>query len=157
MISLIFSLIPMVMISWYFATNRKWKDISWEIRRGLKCTSCKENIYTKEEEDQLWLNGKLHVEGDNITSCKSCRRDESIDVLFHKRSSLLIRFRNYLISDKSKKLLLYLMIILITTIIIDISCTIFFGIRGISFVTNSINILYWIVMFIKRRYSSVRN
>ena len=147
----------MLLIAWYFATNRKWKDISWEIRRGLKCPSCKENIYTKEEENQLWMNGRLPVEGDNITSCKSCRRDESIDVLFGKRSSLFLGFRNYLISDKSRKLLLYMLVALFSFTIIDIICSLVFNIRGLSIVSNSFNLLYWVVMFIKRRYSSIRN
>lgn len=155
MISLFFSLLPMVMIAFYFATNHKWKDVSWEIRRGTKCSSCKNDIYTKDEESEMWLTGKFHINSDNVTTCKSCRRDESIDVLFGQKSSLLLRFRNYLISEKSKKLLLYMMLLLFACIIIDV-LFIFLGIKGFSIVSNSINSLYWCVMFIKRRYSSIR-
>lgn len=100
------------MIAWYFATMSKWKDVSWEIRKGTKCPSC-------------------------------------------KKSNLFIKFRNYLISDKSKKLLIYMMIVLLATIIIDVVC-IFSGVKGFSIVTNSVNILYWVVMFMRRRYSSIK-
>lgn len=143
------------MIAWYFATMSKWKDVSWEIRKGTKCPSCKEDIYTREEEEKLWVSGQLDFKNDKIITCKSCRRDESIDVLFGEKSNLFIKFRNYLISDKSKKLLIYMMIVLLATIIIDVVC-IFSGVKGFSIVTNSVNILYWVVMFMRRRYSSIK-
>lgn len=155
MIVLVFSLLPMVMIAWYFATNNKWKDISWEIRRGLKCTSCKEDIYTTEEEYQLWMSWKIPPNC-NITTCKACKRDESIDILFVQKSNLLIKFRNYLISEKSRKLLLIMLIILIVTITIDVILTIFFHTKYFSIVSNSINVMYWVLMFIKRRYTSIK-
>lgn len=154
MIFLFFWLLLMVMIVCYFATNHKWKDVSWEIRRGIKCSSCKNDIYTNEE-SEMWVTGKFHISY-NVTTCKSCRRDESIDVLFGKKSSLLLRFRNYLISEKSKKLLLVMILISLICILFDVLFIVFTDIRGFSIVSVFINILFWCVMFIKRRYSSIR-
>jgi hypothetical protein len=159
MIDLVFSLLVMIIIAWYFATNNRWKDISWEIRNGLKCLSCKEDIYTLEEETELWMSGKLPLKKgvNNITTCKSCKRDESIDILFGKKSNLLIKLRNYLISDGSGKLIFILTAVLLSVTVINFIC-ILLGIKGFGVVLNSINILYWIIMFIiKRKYLSIKN
>ncbi len=153
MFGLLFSFLPMIFIGYYFFTMNKRKDISWDLRRGLRCSSCKEDLPNIDESIQNW---HLHVyDGEKITTCVSCKRDEAIDSVVGGRKHILSKIRIYFISDKFKILQKILLGILCVFVILDIVCT-FSGIKGMSVFSNSFNTLYWIVMLIRRRYTTIK-
>jgi len=148
MFGLLFSLLPMMFIGYYFITMNKRKDISWDIRRGLKCPSCKEDLPNTSLQD-------IDFDTEKIVTCVSCKRDEAIDSVVGGRKHLLSKIRIYFISDKFKTLQKVLLGILCVFVLLDITC-ICLGVKGMSIFSNSFNTLYWIVMLIRRRYTTIK-
>lgn len=132
--SILFSLIPLIFIIWYFATHSRWKDISWDIRRGFKCPSCKCDIYTKEEEYNIWTSSIVNLNDNKVIFCKSCKRDESIHLVLNKKNKLLLKFRNYLLMVDQKQMLTFFISLVIFATVIDFIISINFGIT--PFLTN---------------------
>ena len=110
------------------------------------CPSCKESL----------PGGDEFIPTEKIVTCLSCKRDESLEeVVGNKWKSRMAKFRVYLISDKFKKLQVILLCTLGVFVIVDITC-IFTGIRGMSIFSNSFNALYWILMLIRLRYTTIK-
>jgi len=149
MFGLLFSLLPMILIGYYFFTMKKGNDISWEIRRGMICPSCKENLPVNDGEFPY------DPKKENIVTCISCKRDEAIDSVVGGRKHLLSKIRIYFISDKFKTVQKILLGVSCAFVLVDITC-ICFGIKGMSVFSNGFNTLYWVIMLIRRRYTSIK-
>ena len=71
---------------------KKTNYITYDLKIGKKCYSCKEEINTDVTDFEFNL-------------CESCKRDEKINKLFNGKLSLVNKFKFYLIS--SNKPLIY--------------------------------------------------
>ncbi len=164
------SLSTLLVMGIYFFLNRKnknRKNISFDVKQGIRCYSCKEEIFDESniqnEIQREWqkinrlqvvfnrLN--LNPKSENIHMCTSCNRDNQIEGLIHKRFISLNSIKKYLYSSKSNRILWIYTIFMITTLVLDIvdyttnkdSLRIFF------YIYNSTIFFYWGLLFYRTK------
>ncbi len=164
------SLSTLLVIGIFFFLNRKnknRKNISFDVKQGIRCYSCKEeifdesNIQTDIQRETQRLN-RLHSvfdrlnqdpKSENIHMCTSCNRDNQIEGLIHKRFISLNSIKKFLYSHKSNRILWIYTITMITTLVLDIvdyttnkdSLRIFF------YIYNSTIFFYWGLLFYRTK------
>jgi len=164
------SLSTLLVMGIYFFLNRKnknRKNISFDVKQGIRCYSCKEeifdesNIQTDIQREWQRLNRlqvvfdrlNLNPKSENIHMCTSCNRDNQIEDLIHKRFISLNSIKKYLYSSKSTRILWIYTIFMITTLVLDIldyttnkdSLRIFF------YIYNSTIFFYWGLLFYRTK------
>jgi hypothetical protein len=164
------SLSTLLLIGVFYFLNKKnknRKNISFDVKQGIRCYSCKEeifdesNIQTDIQRETQRLN-RLHSayarlmldsKSEDIHMCTSCNRDNQIEGLFHKRFISLNSIKKFLYSRKSNIILWIYTFIMITTLVLDIidytshkdSLRIFF------YIYNSTIFLYWGILFYRSK------
>jgi len=147
MIKFIFLLTPLILIIYHFFSMRKRLSISYEIRYGLKCYSCKRDL----EWTQIQ---PLVPKIENIKICKVCSRDEKLNSLSNKINiNLIKRFLLSKISDKVQNIFLLLSIIFI---FIDAFLSYRFGIKWFWIFNSLSNLLFWIIFFSKYDITTIK-
>lgn len=164
------SLSTLLVMGIYFLLNRKnknRKNISFDVKQGVRCYSCKEeifdesNIQTEIQRETQRLNKLRDIferlnrnpKSENIHMCTSCNRDNQIEGLIHKRFISLNSIKKYLYSRKSNRILWIYIILMITTLTLDIldytsnkdSLRIFF------YIYNSAIFIYWGLLFYRTK------
>jgi hypothetical protein len=164
------SLSTILLMGVYYFLNRKnknRKNISWEVKQGVRCYSCKEeifnesNIQTELQRETQRLNKLRNIfdrididpKSEDLHMCTSCNRDNQIEGLINKRLISLNSIKNYLYSRKFNRILWGYTIFMITTLILDIldyttnkdSLRIFF------YLYNFTIYCYWGILFYKTR------
>jgi hypothetical protein len=129
-------------------TYKKYENISWEIRKGLRCVSCKCKI----EQDMDYL----FSENEEIETCLSCKRDNSINSLIDKKKKYLLSFKKFMVSKKYNKMQIWLLGIMLGFVLVDVICLLVFKFSGFGYFSNIFNILFWVTMILNRRYTSIR-
>lgn len=151
--SLIFSLLPFAFIIYYMFTVNKSKYVSFELKIGEICYSCREKIEINEKERfENILNNNS-----NYRLCPSCKRDEKLDEIVNKsKISKINKFNLYLISDDynrfSKILLGFLVIFCIT----DVTLKILFSIKGFAYFYNTFLVFYWLLLIYRHKLISTK-
>jgi hypothetical protein len=152
-ISILFSLLPFIFITYYFIVVRKTKYISLDLKSGKRCYSCKDSI----DLDQMEYLDILVRDKKNYRLCHACQREEKLDGLINKnKSSILHKFNLKLIDerfDKTTKILLFSIIFLL---VIDITLKIVFGIKWFSYFYNIFLALYWILIIYRYKLISIK-
>lgn len=164
------SLSTLLLIGVFYFLNKKnknRKNISFDVKQGIRCYSCKEeifdesNIQTDIQRETQRLN-RLHSayarlmldsKSEDIHMCTSCNRDNQIEGLIHKRFISLNSIKKFLYSRKSNIILWIYTFIMITTLVLDIidytshkdSLRIFF------YIYNSTIFLYWGILFYRSK------
>ena len=147
--------------------NRNRKNINWDVKQGIRCYSCKEEIYNESniqteiqrETQRLTKLSKVFdrlnhdPKSENLHMCTSCNRDNQIEGIINNRITSLNKIKKYLYSRKSNTLLWIYTISMTTTLVLDIvdltsnkdSLRIFF------YLYNSIIFFYWTIMIYKNK------
>jgi hypothetical protein len=151
--SLIFSLLPFAFIIYYMFIVNKSKYVSFELKVGEICYSCREKIEINEKERfENILNNKA-----NYSICKSCKRDEKLDeIVNHSKLSRLNRFKLYLISDDYNKFAKILLGFLVVFCITDITLKIVFDIKGFTYFYNTFLVFYWLLLIYRHKLISTK-
>ena len=153
MISFLFTLIPFIFIVYYIFIVRKSKYVSYDLKSGEICYSCKEKMEIK----QLEILENLLNNKNNYRLCQSCKRDEKLDeIVNHSKLSKLNRFKLYLISDSYNKLFKISITLLLIFCIVDITLKTVFDIKGFSYFYNTFLVCYWLLLIYRHKLISVK-
>jgi len=117
------SLSTILVVGIFFFLNRKnknRKNISFDVKQGIRCYSCKEEIFDESNiqsdiQREWQRHNKLYSifnrlnqdpKSENIHMCTSCNRDNQIEGLIHKRRFISLNsIKKYLYSRKSNRIL----------------------------------------------------
>jgi hypothetical protein len=151
--SLIFSLLPFAFIAYYMFTVNKSKYVSFDLKVGEICYSCREKIEISEKERfENILSNKS-----NYRLCQSCKRDEKLDeIVNHSKLSRLNRFKLYLISDDYNKFAKILLGFLVVFCITDITLKVVFDIKGFTYFYNTFLVCYWLLLIYRHKLISTK-
>ena len=153
MISTIFSFLPFIFIIYFFIVVSRSKSISYYLKSGKRCFSCKEELETD-------FAKALHIiltNESNYQICKSCEREQKLDSVFsinkiHKSNKLKL----YLIDSKFDKTFRYLLFSIIFLLIIDIVLKLVFDIKWFTYFYNTYLIFYWLLTIYRHRLTSIK-
>lgn len=153
MISLLFTIIPFIFIVYYMITVSKSKYVTYDLKSGEICYSCKEKMkIDKEELFENLINNKS-----NYRLCQSCKRDEKLDeIVNHSKLSMLNKFKLYLISDDSNKMAKILLYLLVVFALGDISLKVIFDIKSFGYFYNTFLVCYWLFLIYRHRLISIK-
>jgi hypothetical protein len=159
---MIAALMPFIFIAYYIFLIKKRKSISYDLKHGLRCFSCKEEIEMSDIDKYNLLSDILNKLKNNedakkFTICKSCERNQKLDDLVtHKGVSRINKLKIFLISEKSNKLNLWLIFGLVLFLLIDVFFRIFFKINFFSYIYNIYLCFYWCIMIYKQKITSIK-
>jgi hypothetical protein len=156
---IIYSIFPLFtvffMMIYLFRINKTKNNITWDIRRGDNCYSCKEFI----EEQPYWWNSQTgEIEkSEKFKMCTSCNRDEKLHDVINPIFKLktLNNFKKFLYSEKSNKFIISLLIIMILSMVIDYSVRFFFNTKILSFLYPLTSTIYWAIFYYKTKISYI--
>lgn len=153
MISLLFTIIPFIFIVYYMITVSKSKYVTYDLKSGEICYSCKEKMkIDKEELFENLINNKS-----NYRLCQSCKRDEKLDeIVNHSKLSMLNKFKLYLISDDSNKMAKILLYLLVVFALGDIALKVIFDIKSFGYFYNTFLVCYWLFLIYRHRLISIK-
>jgi hypothetical protein len=149
---MLISILPFIYMGYfYFSVKKKYnKNISFDITYGMRCYSCKSEISNLEDLAKKMFDSKV------LKLCDSCERDEQINKVFDRRSS--VKLKKLLVSDKYVRLtstFLFTMIFFMALDILDI----FFideNIR-IFFILGQLSQLgFWIILIKRWKYTAIK-
>ena len=103
MFSVIYCFLPLLFIPFNIFLEKRRESISWEVKRGKKCFSCKENLDLPEED----LFKRILDDKELTQLCVSCSRDMKLSLIKNPISSLKFKFHKYLFSNKSNNIVYY--------------------------------------------------
>jgi hypothetical protein len=147
--SLIFTFVPFIFILYYTFLFAKTNTITFDLKIGQRCYSCKDDIDISDMEKlNLLVSNKS-----NFRLCDSCQRDEKINSVFNNRFPYLNRVKLYLI--KSNKIIVYSIILIVILLFIDTILRVY-GIKWFSYIYNSFIIIYWIFTIYRHKIISIK-
>ena len=168
------SLSTILLMGVYFFINRRYKDkknISWDVKQGIRCYSCKEeifdesNIQTELQRETQRLNKLRSIfvrtsdnpKSEDLHMCTSCNRDNQIEGLIHKKLISLNSIKKYLYSRKSNTILWVYTFLMITTLTLDIIDYTHNedSLRILFYFYNFIIYCYWIILFYKNKLDHI--
>jgi hypothetical protein len=142
MISILFSVLPFVLIVFYyimlsakgglsdFATNLRYK------KSGLNCYECSQHIHD--------------LCPDHALLCKSCERDRSVKSILNPIKAFKYKFDKFFFSKNFEKHLSKILIFAISLIVVQV-ILLFFDIKISSIFVNAILTIYWLLMIYRIR------
>lgn len=157
LISTLYSIVPFIFIVYYFLQMRKRESILSDINMGLKCYSCKSDIISYE--DFIISNMKPPVTNlDDLKGepsiCLSCERDSKINLLFN--NSKISKFDKFLISEKYSTYQRILLSLIVAFVVIDIFFKFWPKINYFSFVSPTLNIVFWYFMIKRMKLTTIK-
>lgn len=157
MIKFIFLIIPFILIFLFFIFRKRRKSISFEIKYGVKCYSCKEDL----EEDELGSN--LGFNSTNIRNpsvkevikiCKICNREEKFNIIHNKIN--INRIKRFLLSKKSEKIQYIILTLSVLFIFIDATLIYKYNIRWFWVFSNITNLIFWSIFFLRYHVTTIK-
>lgn len=142
MISILFSVLPFVLIVFYyiminakgglsdFGTNLRYK------KSGLNCYECSQHIQD--------------LCPDHALLCKSCERDRLVKSILSPVKSLRYKFHKLFFSKNFEKHLGKILILAVSLIVVQV-ILLFFDIKISSIFVNAILTIYWLLMIYRIR------
>jgi hypothetical protein len=143
--SLLFNIIPFILIPISMYLTKKRKSLIWEIRKATICYNCKEDLGLSE----MKLLSRIMDPKDFSKLCVQCTRDIKIESIKNPTLNLKYKFKKYLISKKSDKLIWYFTAAAFFFIGLDITLMLFEIKLGLSWIYGSVNIIFWLVSIYK--------
>jgi len=146
MISILFSVLPLVLIVFYyimisakggisdFSTNLRYK------KSGHNCYECSQHIHDI---------GSLLCP-DHALLCKSCERDRSVKSILSPVKALRYKFHKLFFSENFEKHLGKILILAVSLIVVQV-ILLFFDIKISSIFVNVILTIYWLLMIYRIR------
>ena len=146
MIKFIFLIIPFILIFLFFIFRKRRKSISFEIKYGIKCYSCKEDL----EEDELGSPSVKEV----IKICKICNREEKFNIIHNKLN--INRIKRFLLSKKSEKIQYIILTLSVLFIFIDAILIYRYNIRWFWVFSNITNLIFWSIFFLRYHVTTIK-
>jgi len=151
--SIIFSLIPFIFITYYMIMLRKTKYVTMDLRNGEMCYCCKGKI-------EMDRNDVMYNILNNVTNyriCKACQRDEKLDeIVNHSKLSKINKFKFFLLSEKYDKFARYLLFSLVILVFLDITLKMVFDIKWFSPIYNLYLVCYWLLLIYRHKLISTK-
>ena len=137
---------------------KKYGSITWEVRRGMKCYGCGTDV-NQDFEDIISIV-KFDEKSDTKTMklCVSCKRDENLDQFIKTGfpdATRINKFKKYLFSKKSERLVWYFLLAIILTIGIELVARLVFNIKIFWVLTPILNIVYWTIFCYKSKITHI--
>lgn len=137
MISIIYSLFPVLYYVYYFIFTKKRKSVLFEVSIGKVCYLCKESL----ELSDIEILSKAFDKIDNHKLCKSCNREVKIKSLSSWLNDLKYKLLYFLLSKKWTRFSQYLLISVPIIILIESFLKFKFDLLSINLGT-SIHLIY---------------
>jgi hypothetical protein len=159
MIYTIISLIPFILIFYYYTKYKSKESILFDIKIGLRCYSCKEEIITKEEYYQTLLKAASVGKINNTKKCLSCVRHDNINKI---NGTIKSRFnqiiKNLVVSEKITIIYRTLLISMLFFMFIDVYISVFtdYKFRLFMILSNILNLLFWTLMIIQKENTTIK-
>jgi hypothetical protein len=146
-----------------FTLYKKRKNISWDVKQGVRCYSCKTDMIEDLGLDELKKFDKLIQIHDKYSSdpnredfqlCVSCNRDDKLEgITSHKffNGNRLNKIKKLLYSKKSDKVQTIMIVLMIVFHVIDGLIKHYFHIH--TMIGSLYTIFYWIVWYYKMSLS----
>ena len=152
MFAVIYCFLPLFLAIFYYTYSRKRKLVIWNINKGEMCYQCKESLELKDE----ILIGRLLDTTDFKTLCTSCKRENKISQLKKPYLKWKFKFQIFLYSKDFSKIYWIFPIIIFVVILIDV-ISMFVGNKlGLWWVYGTLNLLFYFILFIKLKYTTVK-
>ena len=147
-VSILSIVIIIILYTKAFIIIKKDVSLSWEMKKGVICYSCKEKVSDHEDD---WIYN-LDMTKEDLKLCTSCERDEKLGELIYKSDNhkWINRLKKYLVSKKSEKMVFFYIGALFLFFSIDV--LLHFTIRGVhtfGIVSAILNILYASLFYYK--------
>jgi hypothetical protein len=135
---------------------KKLTSITFEVRRGERCYSCATNL----EYDELdYTDFAAMLQKEDFKLCVACKREESLDQFVKSGfpdATRINKFKKYLFSKKSDKIVWYFLIAILTSIAIEFISRFVFDIKVFWFLTPILNIIYWSIFCYKSKITYIK-
>jgi hypothetical protein len=135
---------------------KKFKSITFEVRRGEKCYSCACDV---DHEEFDYSDFKSSWEKEDFKLCVPCKREESLDKFIKSGfpdTTLLNNLKKYLFSKRSNRLIWYFMFAVLGSLLIELVARLAFDIKAFWILTPILNILYWSVFCYKSKITYIK-
>jgi hypothetical protein len=138
---------------------KKRKNISWDVKQGVRCYSCKTDIVEKSDLDYSEKLDKLrdiyerflkNPKREDFKLCVSCNRDDKLEgITSHKlfNGNRLNKIKKLLYSKKCDKVQMIMLILMIVFQVIDGLIKHYFHIR--TMIGSLYTIFYWFIWYYK--------
>jgi hypothetical protein len=155
-ISLICILVASVRLITFY---KKRKNISWDVKQGVRCYSCKTDMIEESDLDYSEKLDKLNdiyeraskdPKSEDFQLCVSCNRDDKLEgITNHKffNGNRLNKIKKLLYSKKSDKVQAIMIVLMIVFHVIDGLIKHYFHIH--TMIGSLYTIFYWIVWYYK--------
>jgi hypothetical protein len=146
-----------------FTLYKKRKNISWDVKQGVRCYSCKSDMIEESDLDYSQRVYKLNEiyerytkdsKSENFQLCVSCNRDDKLEgITSHKffNGNRLNKIKKLLYSKKSDKVQTIMIVLMIVFHVIDGLIKHYFHIH--TMIGSLYTIFYWIVWYYKMSLS----
>lgn len=155
---MILSLSVLLVILRYFWIYKGRDNVNFDITRGIRCYSCKSELRTRDDYFMnKIMNNSWDISDDKPIKCKVCIRDEKIKSITNKKIlNLTYKLDKFIISDKFKKFQYFFLSSIIISLFIDIFLTFSYDIKYFSVITNSSNIIYWLLVTRRLKITTIK-
>lgn len=138
---------------------KKYKSITFEVRRGERCYGCS-NLVEHDHPDYLdFQSFKESLEKEDFKLCVACKREESFDTFIKSGfpdATRINRFKKFLFSKKSDKLVWYFMFAILGSVAVEIFARFVFDIKVFWLLTPIFNIVYWSLFCYKSKITFIK-
>jgi hypothetical protein len=138
---------------------KKLNSITFDVRRGEKCYSCAIDIDHDDVDYTDFSTYKASLKNENFNLCVACKREESLDQFVKSgfpNATRINKFKKYLFSKKSDKLVWYFLFAILTSIAIEFIARFVFGVKIFWFLTPILNIIYWSIFCYKSKITYIK-
>lgn len=159
--SLIISIIPLFFIGYYMYFSSKRNDISYEVKSGSRCFNCLKYLGN----ERFFFDhktGNITFPKRRISQCKSCKRDDSINIVTNNLKYKLLRKFKYFSLTKPFEIIL-LILISLTFVFIFLNIYLFYSCHSNlekSLTYNTLNTIslsiFWTLMILKYKFYSTK-
>jgi hypothetical protein len=151
----------MLVYFWTFRKVRGKKNVGWDVKQGLRCYSCKDDLYpgnTIEEQNErlnkineVFNRIDIDPKSDNLKMCVTCNRDNQIEDVFNHKFLSINKIKKYLYSKKYSNTTWIYSITMFTLLVIDVIDGIYNkeSIRPFFYLYNAVIYLYWSLLIYK--------
>lgn len=158
MYSLLISLLPLIIIVYYFRMLKNRDSIAYYLNNGARCYSCKKELF--EKHDDKYFSHILAVEKSgkrDLRLCKCCERDKSINILFSKKKdTAILALKRFILTEKYRKIQQKVLFSCLFLPILGIVLSVGFKMKNnLSEASSAINFVIWIFMLFQLKVSTV--
>jgi hypothetical protein len=159
MIYTFISLLPFILMLYYYTKFKSKESILFDIKIGLRCYSCREEILTKEEYYQTLLKAASVGKINNTKKCLSCARHDNINKI---NGTIKSRFnqiiKSLVVSEKITIIYRTLLIFMLLFIFVDVYILVFtdYKFRLFMILSNILNLLFWTLMIIQKQNTTIK-